>query len=195
MDTDKWCPDMLIPTIAILAIIFVMGGVGNICICLVIIRTKSLHTRANYFLFGLACSDMLLLFLACPLQIYLFINCYTSNNNFVCKLYNYVKDAYGVTSVFIICAFTAERRLAVCHLLRMNELRNLFCAFASVSTVALLIVTGLRMGAVLGGEMNSTFYDYARFSANTSTSSLSDNYQSILEKTTKCAHRLLMRGS
>ncbi|CAJ0604812.1 unnamed protein product, partial [Cylicocyclus nassatus] len=114
MDDDYWCYSnaVLIPSVAILAIIIVIGSIGNICACLVIIRTKSLHTHANYCLLGLACSDMLLLFLACPVQTYYFISCHSSNK-FVCKLYYFIKETYGFTSIFTICAFTAERWLAV----------------------------------------------------------------------------------
>ncbi|CAJ0604837.1 unnamed protein product [Cylicocyclus nassatus] len=146
MDDDYWCYDniVLIPSIAALVTIIVIGAIGNICACLVIVRTKSLHTHANYCLLGLACSDMLLLFLACPMQMYYFISCHATNN-FVCMLYYYIREACGFTSIYTICAFTAERWLAVRHPLRMNvKLRNFCITLASVGILALSVVAGLR---------------------------------------------------
>ncbi|CAJ0602610.1 unnamed protein product [Cylicocyclus nassatus] len=147
---DEWCENkaVLIPTIVILAIIFVIGGAGNICTCVVIIRTKTLHTRPNYFLLVLACSDMLLLFLGCPLEMYHLISCFTSSK-LLCKFWFYVREAYGSTSVMTICAFTAERWLAVRHPLRMKlKLRTFCCALAAISNFALSVVTGFRMYVV-----------------------------------------------
>ncbi|VDM71034.1 unnamed protein product [Strongylus vulgaris] len=52
-----------IPTVITYSIIFIVGTVGNICTCLVIIRNKSMHTHTNYYLLSLALSDLLVLFL------------------------------------------------------------------------------------------------------------------------------------
>ena len=41
-----------------------MSGVtGNIAVCLVIVKNKSMHTATNYYLFSLACSDLMMLVL------------------------------------------------------------------------------------------------------------------------------------
>ncbi|VDN26526.1 unnamed protein product [Cylicostephanus goldi] len=119
-------------TAAALAVIFVVGFVGNTCTCLVIIRARAMHTRANFFLLSLACSDMLLLLLgnkittnifgkplhqtiiiACPLDFYTLMNCYTVTSDFLCKFWFFGKEAWGFLSVLIICSFTAERWLAI----------------------------------------------------------------------------------
>lgn len=42
-------------------LIFVTGIVGNISVCVVIIRHSSMHTATNYYLFSLAVSDLTLL--------------------------------------------------------------------------------------------------------------------------------------
>lgn len=43
------------------ALIFVTGIVGNISVCVVIVRHSSMHTATNYYLFSLAVSDLTLL--------------------------------------------------------------------------------------------------------------------------------------
>lgn len=50
----------------IYAIILFSGVIGNICTCIVIVKNKYLHTSVNYYLFSLACSDLLLLILGLP---------------------------------------------------------------------------------------------------------------------------------
>lgn len=53
----------VIPLTVVLVLIFIAGVVGNVCVCLVIIRNHSMHTATNYYLFSLAVSDLTLLIL------------------------------------------------------------------------------------------------------------------------------------
>lgn len=55
--------NVVIPLTAIYVAIFVSGVVGNIAVCVVIVRNISLHTATNYYLFSLALSDLTLLLL------------------------------------------------------------------------------------------------------------------------------------
>lgn len=50
----------------IYSLILFTGVIGNICTCIVIVKNKYLHTSVNYYLFSLACSDLLLLILGLP---------------------------------------------------------------------------------------------------------------------------------
>lgn len=45
----------------ILIFLFLTGVIGNVAVCLVIVRHPALHTATNYYLFSLALSDLLLL--------------------------------------------------------------------------------------------------------------------------------------
>ncbi|CAF4840379.1 unnamed protein product [Pieris macdunnoughi] len=51
----------IIPISIVLVVIFLTGVIGNVCLCVVIIRNPGLHTATNYYLFSLAVSDLLLL--------------------------------------------------------------------------------------------------------------------------------------
>uniref|UniRef100_A0A182SXJ7 G-protein coupled receptors family 1 profile domain-containing protein n=1 Tax=Anopheles maculatus TaxID=74869 RepID=A0A182SXJ7_9DIPT len=52
---------ILLPITIFYCFIFVAGIVGNLSICIVIAKNKSMHTATNYYLFNLAVSDFLLL--------------------------------------------------------------------------------------------------------------------------------------
>lgn len=55
--------NVAVPITIVYVMIFVTGVVGNIAVCVVIIRNVSLHTATNYYLFSLAVSDLTLLIL------------------------------------------------------------------------------------------------------------------------------------
>lgn len=50
----------------IYSLILFTGVIGNLATCIVIVRNKYMHTSVNYYLFSLACSDLLLLVLGLP---------------------------------------------------------------------------------------------------------------------------------
>ncbi len=62
---------LLIPLTLIYVLIFLSGVAGNVAVCLVIVKNKSMHTATNYYLFSLAVSDLMILVLgelmmSCP---------------------------------------------------------------------------------------------------------------------------------
>uniref|UniRef100_A0A8C0X7C4 G-protein coupled receptors family 1 profile domain-containing protein n=1 Tax=Castor canadensis TaxID=51338 RepID=A0A8C0X7C4_CASCN len=59
-----------LPVSAVYALIFTVGVVGNLLVCLVILRHQTMRTPTNYYLFSLAVSDLLVLLLGMPLEVY-----------------------------------------------------------------------------------------------------------------------------
>lgn len=55
--------DLVIPITVVYVIIFFCGVVGNVAVCIVIIRNPSMHTATNCYLFSLAVSDLTVLLL------------------------------------------------------------------------------------------------------------------------------------
>lgn len=53
--------EMIIPLTIINVFIFVTGLLGNIAVCLVIVKHPKLQSATNYYLFNLAVSDLTLL--------------------------------------------------------------------------------------------------------------------------------------
>jgi hypothetical protein len=54
---------VVLPITVIYVVIFVSGIIGNVAVCVVIARNKSMRTATNYYLFSLAMSDLTLLLL------------------------------------------------------------------------------------------------------------------------------------
>jgi hypothetical protein len=61
---------VVLPITVIYVVIFVSGIIGNVAVCVVIARNKSMRTATNYYLFSLAVSDLTLLLLG-ELRLYL----------------------------------------------------------------------------------------------------------------------------
>ncbi|OWK12001.1 NMUR2 [Cervus elaphus hippelaphus] len=61
---------LFLPVTVVYALIFVVGVVGNLLVCLVILRHQTMKTPTNYYLFSLAVSDLLVLLLGMPLEVY-----------------------------------------------------------------------------------------------------------------------------
>ena len=51
-------------------IILITGVLGNLSVCLVIIKHRSLHTATNYYLFSLAVADLVALLLGLPNEVF-----------------------------------------------------------------------------------------------------------------------------
>lgn len=51
----------IVPITIFLLLIFLTGVIGNVAVCVVIVRHPAMHTDTNYYLFSLALSDLLLL--------------------------------------------------------------------------------------------------------------------------------------
>ncbi|XP_032587092.1 neuropeptides capa receptor isoform X2 [Drosophila mojavensis] len=96
--------------------IFITGVLGNVLVCMVIIRHAAMHTATNYYLFSLAVSDLLYLLLGLPTEVFLYWHQYPFLFGLqFCKLRAFVSEACTYVSVFTIVAFSMERFLAICY--------------------------------------------------------------------------------
>lgn len=64
--SNHWGPkhlplDVVVPITIVYVLIFVSGVVGNLAVCVVIIRNPTMHTATNCYLFSLAISDLTVL--------------------------------------------------------------------------------------------------------------------------------------
>lgn len=107
-------------------LILVAGLIGNVVTCVVIVRNRYMHTATNYYLFSLSCSDLLLLVLGLPVEIYQIWRRYPyAFNEAFCILRGFSSEASTNSSVLTITAFTVERYVAICHPLRAHTLSKL----------------------------------------------------------------------
>ncbi|XP_065073430.1 melanopsin [Ochlerotatus camptorhynchus] len=106
--------------------ILITGVIGNLIVCLVIIRHPQMHTATNYYLFSLAVSDLILLLLGLPYEISLYWHQYPYNLGLVfCKMRALISEASTYVSVLTIVAFSMERFLAICHPLHLYTMSGL----------------------------------------------------------------------
>ncbi|GFY72197.1 pyrokinin-1 receptor [Trichonephila inaurata madagascariensis] len=137
----------VIPMTVIYVVILITGLIGNICTCVVIIRNKHMRTVTNYYLFSLAVSDLLLLIVGLPQELYLLWNKYPYVfGEAFCIIRGYTAEMSTYASILTITLFTLERYLAICHPLRTHTMSKLsraiymIIACLSGSTLAFFIV-------------------------------------------------------
>uniref|UniRef100_A0A6P7GH40 Neuropeptides capa receptor-like isoform X1 n=1 Tax=Diabrotica virgifera virgifera TaxID=50390 RepID=A0A6P7GH40_DIAVI len=107
-------------------IILFTGLLGNIFVCVVIIRHKSLHSTTEYYLLNLAVSDLTLLIFGLPYDVTLFWHQYPwTLGDFCCKARALISETASYVSVLTVVAFSTERYLAICHPLYTMVITNL----------------------------------------------------------------------
>ncbi|KAM9231234.1 neuromedin-U receptor 1 [Leptosomus discolor] len=108
-----------VPVCVIYLLIFVVGAVGNTLTCIVILRHRFMRTPTNYYLFSLAVSDLLVLLLGMPLELYDL----WSNYPFLlgasgCYFKTLLFEAVCFASILNVTALSVERYIAVVHPLK-----------------------------------------------------------------------------
>ncbi|XP_076340466.1 pyrokinin-1 receptor-like isoform X2 [Tachypleus tridentatus] len=132
-------PSTVIPMTLIYTVILVTGVVGNICTCVVIARNKYMHTATNYYLFSLAVSDLLLLILGLPQEMYHLWQRYPYIfGEFFCIFRGLTSESSTNASILTITAFTVERYLAICHPLRAHTMSKLSRAVMAIIIIWLV---------------------------------------------------------
>ncbi|XP_069068964.1 neuromedin-U receptor 1 [Pleurodeles waltl] len=107
------------PICVIYLFIFVVGALGNTLTCIVIFKHKIMRTPTNYYLFSLAVSDLLVLLLGMPLELYEL----WSNYPFLfgkggCYFKTLLFETVCFASILNVTALSVERYIAVVHPLK-----------------------------------------------------------------------------
>ncbi|XP_054724055.1 neuropeptides capa receptor-like [Uloborus diversus] len=132
----------VIPMTVVYAAILMTGVIGNVCTCIVIARKGYMHTATNYYLFSLAISDLLLLVLGLPTELYQlwYRYPYIFGEPF-CILRGLTSEMSTNASILTITAFTVERYIAICHPLRVKTKANLPRAVKTI--LGIWLIAGL----------------------------------------------------
>ncbi|NP_001127725.1 neuropeptides capa receptor-like [Bombyx mandarina] len=159
----------IVPISVLLLVIFVTGVVGNLTVCVVIVRHPTMHTATNYYLFSLALSDLLLLLFGLPNDLSVSWHQYPYSLGIVfCKLRALISEAASYGSVLTIVAFSLERYLAICHPLHLYAMAGLRRALRVVAALWLLSFVA---AAPFASYTTVSYHDYPPGSGNSSLES------------------------
>ncbi|XP_056149809.1 neuromedin-U receptor 1 [Lampris incognitus] len=117
-------PAFLLVCVTYLAILLV-GALGNALTCAIIVRFKAMRTPTNYYLFSLAVSDLLVLLLGMPLEIYEM----WQNYPFLlgvggCYFKTFLFETVCFASILTVTALSMERYVAVVHPLKVKHVNT-----------------------------------------------------------------------
>ncbi|XP_072244779.1 neuromedin-U receptor 1 [Leuresthes tenuis] len=110
---------VFLPVCLTYLVIFLVGVMGNVLTCTVIARNKVMWTPTNYYLFSLAVSDLLVLLLGMPLELYeLWRNYPFLLGKGGCYFKTFLFETVCLASILNVTALSIERYIAVVHPLR-----------------------------------------------------------------------------
>ncbi|XP_007526183.1 neuromedin-U receptor 2 [Erinaceus europaeus] len=108
-----------LPVTVVYALIFAVGVTGNLLVCLVIVRHQAMRTPTNYYLLSLAVSDLLVLLLGMPLEVYEMWHSYPFLLGWVgCYLKTLLLETVCFASILSVTTLSLERYVAVLHPIR-----------------------------------------------------------------------------
>ncbi|CAM5159659.1 unnamed protein product [Natator depressus] len=107
---------LFLPMTLVYALIFVVGVMGNLLVCLVILKHRNMKTPSNYYLFSLAISDLLVLLFGMPLEVYEM----WSNYPFLfgpvgCYFKTALFETVCFASILSMTTLSVERYIAILH--------------------------------------------------------------------------------
>ncbi|XP_010894300.2 neuromedin-U receptor 1 [Esox lucius] len=110
---------VFLPVCLTYMLIFLVGAFGNVLTCIVIARNKVMRTPTNYYLFSLAVSDLLVLLLGMPLELYeMWQNYPFLLGKGGCYFKTFLFETVCFASILNVTALSIERYIAVVHPLR-----------------------------------------------------------------------------
>ncbi|XP_022068926.2 neuromedin-U receptor 1-like [Acanthochromis polyacanthus] len=103
--------------------IFMVGVLGNSLTCAVILRYRVMQTPTNYYLLSLAVSDLLVLLLGMPLELYdMWQNYPFLFGEGGCYFKTFLFETVCFASILNVTALSVERYVAVVHPLKVKHM-------------------------------------------------------------------------
>ncbi|XP_024143084.1 G-protein coupled receptor 39 [Oryzias melastigma] len=158
-DWRKLEPNYTVKTILtiVYSLILLTGIVGNsvtIRVTQVLRRNGYLQKNVTDHMVSLACSDLLVLLIGMPVELYfaIWFPFSSSSGNVSCKIYNFLFEACSYATILNVATLSFERYFAICHPFRYKALSgkrtSALITFAWVVSLLvalpLLIATGTQ---------------------------------------------------
>ncbi|XP_070789037.1 motilin receptor [Pituophis catenifer annectens] len=145
---------ILIPVTAVCLVLLVLGVGGNVLTVIVTSCSQELHNTTSLYLGSLAVSDLLMLLLGLPMDLYrLWRSQPWVLGTVLCRVWHWSSEACAYCSILHLTALTAERYLAICFPLRakvlvtqqrVKALLVVLWAVALLSAAPYLFLVGVR---------------------------------------------------
>lgn len=114
---------VFLPVCVTFLTIFMVGALGNALTCAIIVRYKVMRTPTNYYLFSLAVSDLLVLLLGMPLELYeMWHNYPFLLGEGGCYFKTFLFETVCFSSILNVTALSVERYMAVVHPLKVKHM-------------------------------------------------------------------------
>ena len=125
-----------------LSLIIITGLIGNLLVCIAIIKSPKLRKVVNYFILSLAVSDLLVCGMVMPLAIYQEVKGEWRLEKWVCHLWILNDVLLSTASIWNLCLVSIDRFLAITQPIKypkFRTLRNAILAIMSVWVLSLVI--------------------------------------------------------
>ena len=99
----------------VLITLIILAFVGNVLICVTVLRTARLRTVPNMFVTNLAVSDILMAIVCMPISLHVLISSQWSFSAVVCDLQGFFIFSFGIVSQVNMSIIAVNRYFAVCH--------------------------------------------------------------------------------
>ncbi|KAK2849921.1 hypothetical protein Q7C36_008704 [Tachysurus vachellii] len=139
------------------SLILILGILGNsitIHVTQVLQRKGYLQKCVTDHMVSLACSDLLVLLIGMPVELYsaIWFPFSSASGNAACKIYNFLFEACSYATILNVTTLSFERYMAICHPFRYKVLANARTAHLILAAwltsiliaVPLLITTGTQ---------------------------------------------------
>lgn len=101
--------------LTVLIILIILAFVGNVMICITVLRVARLRTVPNMFVINLAVSDILMALVCMPISLHVLISSEWPFSSVVCDLQGFFMFSFGIVSQVNMSVIAINRYFAVCR--------------------------------------------------------------------------------
>lgn len=103
------------------SVVFIIGLIGNILVCVAVYRNHTMRTVTNYFIVNLAVADFLVILLCLPPTVIWDVTLTWFFGDFMCKTVYYLQNVSVAVSVLTLTFISIDRWYAICFPLKFKS--------------------------------------------------------------------------